>query len=317
MGGFFEWCKIKYMKRSFLLLALAVIVLVVGGVIYWQYKNTATRNAEPSINLLSPNGGEVLKEGSVYTIKWNTQNIPATNKISVGIRRVAPPPLPTEGQEFDPIVFINLENTGSKDWIVSDMYPEGNYMLGITSYASIPVTNPISDESDTTFRIVKPDWQTYENAKFGYSVDYPSSWTFREFPDTQTGAGFRPLSSPDDIASECVAADARGTAENEYNTPFDEYVKRAAVVEIQNYEKLNSIEPVTTTSGLVGYKTTWIYRTFSGQEKISLPITYFENEKIVQAGNGQLKYKTVQITLNNEDCEETYNQMLSTLKLHD
>jgi len=302
-------------KRSLLSLALVLIVFALGGVIYLQYKNMATRSAEPSITLLSPNGGEVLSEDSVYTIKWTTQNIPATDKISIGIRRVAPPPLPSEGQEFDPIVFVNLENTGSKDWNVSEMYPEGNYILGITSYASVPVNNPISDESDAMFRIVKPDRQTYANVKFGYSIDYPSNWTFREFPDTQTGAGFRPLNSPEEIASECVTVDERGTAANEYNTPLDEYAKKAAIVEIQGYEKLNSIKSVTTTAGLIGYETTWIYGTINGQEKVSLPIVYFENEKTVQAGNGQLKYKTVQITLNNQDCEGTYNQMLPTLKL--
>jgi hypothetical protein len=303
------------MKRYLLSLALVVIVFALGGAVYWQYQNMAARNVQPSITLLSPNGGEVLKEGSAYAIRWKTQNLPATNKISITIRRVAPPPLPSEGQEFDPIVFVNLENTGSENWDVSNMYPEGNYLLGITSYASVPVANPISDESDATFRVVKPDWQTYGNTKFSYSIDYPRDWTFREFPDTQTGAGFRPLNGPEEIASECITIDERGTAGNEYSTPFDEYVKRAAIVEIQGYEKLNSIRSVTTTVGLVGYETTWVYRAMDGQEKVSLPITYFENEKTIQTGNGQLKYKTVQITLNNEDCEGTYNQMLSTLKL--
>jgi len=47
-----------------------------------------------------------------------------------------------------------------------------------------------------------------------------------------------------------------------------------------------------------------------------LPIAYFENKKIVQTENGQLKYKTVQIVLNSEGCEEIYNQMLPTLKLY-
>jgi len=158
-------------------------------------------------------------------------------------------------------------------------------------------------------------WQTYTNNEFGYSVDYPSNWTYREFPDTQTGAGFRPLNSQDQIASECVTVDARGTAGNEYNTLFSEYVKKAAPIEIQNYEKLNSIEPVISTDGSAGYKTTWIYRTLNGQEKISLPITYFENKKIVQMENNQLKFKTVQIVLNSEDCGEIYTQMISTLKI--
>ncbi len=160
----------------------------------------------------------------------------------------------------------------------------------------------------------KPDWQTYENKKFGYSVNYPSDWAFREFPDTQTGAGFRPLNSPPAIESECITVDERETSKNKYNTPFDEYVKIAAIEEIQNYEKLNSIQSVTTTAGIIGYETTWIYRTFSGEEKTSLPITYFDNKK-TGPENSQSNYKTLQITLNNKNCEEVYNQMLSVLKL--
>jgi membrane-bound inhibitor of C-type lysozyme len=141
-------------KKIVVTILVVIIIVVLGGVVYWQYRNANSRSVNPSITLVSPNGGEVLKEGSVYTIKWNTQNIPATNKISITIRRVAPPALPTEGQEFDPIVFTDLENTGSKDWTVSYMYPDGNYILGITSYASIPITDAISDESDVTFQIV-------------------------------------------------------------------------------------------------------------------------------------------------------------------
>jgi membrane-bound inhibitor of C-type lysozyme len=140
------------MKKT--LITILVLIIVLGGLAYWQYKNTSVKNVQPSIALISPNGGETLKEGSVYAIKWNTQNIPATNKVSISIRRVAPPALPAEGQEFDPIVFTDLENTGSKDWNVSYMYPDGNYMLGITSYASIPITDAISDESDATFQIL-------------------------------------------------------------------------------------------------------------------------------------------------------------------
>jgi hypothetical protein len=165
------------MKKFLLSLVLAVIIIALANVIYWQYKNINARSVQPTITLISPNGGEILKEGSTYTIKWEIKNIPATDKISIIIRRVAPPPLPTEGQEFDPIVFVNLENTGSKDWTVSDMYPEGNYILGISSYASIPVTNPISDESNAVFSIVKnQSAEEYNNTQYDFSFSLPISW---------------------------------------------------------------------------------------------------------------------------------------------
>jgi len=143
------------MNKKIVITILAVIIVVIlGCAVYQQYKNIGSENTQPSITLIYPNGGEILNEGSVYTIKWETHNIPATNKISISIRRLPPPALSEEGQEFDPIIFTDLENTGSKEWTVSYMYPDGNYLIGINTYESLPITNPISDESDTAFQII-------------------------------------------------------------------------------------------------------------------------------------------------------------------
>ncbi|MGB9695072.1 MAG: Ser-Thr-rich GPI-anchored membrane family protein [Caldisericaceae bacterium] len=162
------------MKRILLTLVVAVIIVVLGGLI-WQYSRTAVKSAQPSVSLVFPNGGEVLTEGSTYTIKWETKNIPAEDKVSITIRRVPPPPLPSEGQEFDPIIFTNLDNTGSKEWTVALMYPEGDYILGISCYASVPVTNPISGESSAVFKIVKSGL-VYTNSQYGFSFSLPASW---------------------------------------------------------------------------------------------------------------------------------------------
>jgi serpin B len=155
------------------LISALIVALGLGGLAYWQ-SNKQTKIVEkvqPSVTLISPNGGEILKKGSAYSIKWETRGITAENKISINIRRVAPPALPLEGQEFDPIIFVGLENTGSKDWNISETYPEGNYIIGITSYASLPVTDAVSDESDATFQIIDlPAAQAVYNCEEGKTM---------------------------------------------------------------------------------------------------------------------------------------------------
>jgi hypothetical protein len=154
------------------------------------------------------------------------------------------------------------------------------------------------------------NWRTYTNEKFGYTIKYPNDWAYREYPDTQTGAGFRPINQPNEVQYEFINVGAYGSAENEYNVPFDEYVKEAAITEIQNYEKLNSIKQITTDVGIKAYETTWIYYDMRSKEKgTSLPITYIDYQKTVGS-----KYKTIQINLGNKDYMKIYDQMISTFK---
>jgi len=134
----------KGVKIASLLLIVTATILI--GFFYLR------NDSSPMLKVESPKKGDVVTIGSQQTIKWTSKNIPKENKISVSLRRVPPPPLETEGQEFDPLLFINLPNTGSTNWTVSDMYPDGDYVLTITSYSSTPVKNPIIAESDK-FRI--------------------------------------------------------------------------------------------------------------------------------------------------------------------
>ncbi|MDD2909597.1 MAG: hypothetical protein PHU74_01555 [Candidatus Pacebacteria bacterium] len=290
--------------KKIISIVLILLVVFIGIFLFLQNKNLT------SLTLISPNGGEVLEEGSTYTIKWSSKNIPADSKISISIRRVVPSSTPpTEGQEFDPLIFFNLDNTGSVDWTVSDMYPAGDYLLNIISYVSLPVNNPILDESDATFQIVKSpkeiNWKTYRNENFGYSLNYPDSLILREFSETKTGASFH---FQDEAYPECITVSAREAVKNKENLSFDQYVREAAIEEIQDFKRLNSIEKITTNSGLNGYKTTWGYTFLGGEEKISLPITYFEGPGNIQGIN----YKTIQLTLNDLSCENIYEQILLT-----
>lgn len=140
------------MNKKSVIVILVLIIFLLVGIFYWQF----SKSPQPTITLIYPNGGEELKENSTYTIKWETKNITEDYKVGINIRRIPPPALSEEGQEFDPVLFTDLENTGSKDWKVSYVYPDGNYMLEVLAYKSLPVTNPISDESDATFQLSNP-----------------------------------------------------------------------------------------------------------------------------------------------------------------
>lgn len=126
------------------LIWVVVGLVVVAAGIYAVMQLSST---EPSITVLAPKSGENWAVGTTQTIKWKTNNVPEGHKISITLRRVPPPPLQEEGQEFDPIVFVNLENTGSVEWPISNAYPSGTFVLSINSYESIPVTNPVSADS--------------------------------------------------------------------------------------------------------------------------------------------------------------------------
>ena len=129
------------MNKKYIWILVAIIIVLVG--VFYFSKN----NGAQSIQITSPQSGDVFQFGSTHIIKWTSKNIPSTNKITITIRRIPPPALQTEGQEFDPILFVGLPNTGSVEWKVGDSFPEGNYILGITSYVSLPVTNPVTAES--------------------------------------------------------------------------------------------------------------------------------------------------------------------------
>ncbi|MDE2019271.1 MAG: MliC family protein [Patescibacteria group bacterium] len=137
-AGFAPWAAI---------LIAAGIILVAGGSWYILGRRGQQPAARPLITVTAPAAADSWAIGSTHLITWTTANISPGNKISITLRRIPPPPLPAEGQEFDPVLFTNLESTGSVDWTIASQYPSGTYVLGITSYASIPVEDPIMAES--------------------------------------------------------------------------------------------------------------------------------------------------------------------------
>lgn len=151
--------------------SLIILILLIGMGWYWWSPRPSLL---PMITITSPVGGEAWQSGEKHTISWDTRGVPIDYKISITLRRIPPPPIQVEGQEFDPIVFTDLPNTGSTAWQISSMYPSGTYVLGITAYQSVPVTNPVSAESKP-FTIAHPKlaidlYPLYSKASWDKSV---------------------------------------------------------------------------------------------------------------------------------------------------
>lgn len=142
------------MNTSKKLLILLLVMVTVAGVLW--LKGTPTETHSPSITITSPAGGETWQPGETRPITWTTIGIPEDSKITVTIRRIPPPPLQEEGQEFDPIIFTDLPNTSNAEWMIAPIYPSGTYVLGLTAYKSTPVTDPVTTESQP-FTITHPD----------------------------------------------------------------------------------------------------------------------------------------------------------------
>jgi predicted secreted protein len=92
----------------------------------------------------------------------------------------------------------------------------------------------------------------YENKEFDYSVLLPGGYAWREIPpdEPREGVELRKGEGMIDVR-------AMGAGTMYEKMPFDEYVKIAALSQIQNYEELVSIESFVSDYGIKGYKTYW------------------------------------------------------------
>lgn len=202
-------------NKKLTIILIAGIVIAISGLYSWAMY----LQSRPMVIINSPATGSIWTTGSTHAIAWTTKNIPPENKISVTLRRIPPPPLQAEGQEFDPIIFINLENTGSINWNIGNNYPEGTYAIGISSYESIPVTNPVSAES-APFQIT----QTHNLNKDVYPIYSGISWVNEE-PATTT-IRFKTTESP--ISGYKITSETINGTMNiaSITTPFENYYRQ-------------------------------------------------------------------------------------------
>lgn len=158
----------------------------------------------------------------------------------------------------------------------------------------------------------KANWKTYTNTRYNFSIEYPSNWSYREFPDTKDGASFNPIDKPGyPDNSDAISIYVGQKIGNYVDDPLEDYAKIAASVEIQDFGDLASFKKVTTADGVVGYETTWMVGPFLGREgepSESLPITYFE----LPDSNTLL----VRVTLERDEDLGTYEELLKTVKFN-
>jgi len=152
------------MKKT--IITILITGLIVGGAVWFLQKNNNqaeldTLNqkiqelenpiqTDSSIIITSPNGGEEWLAGSTHNITWSSDNID-NYKIGIHIREANA--VSQDGQNFDPVLMINLDNDGNEKWNIPDDFPNSDYLIEIVAYESIPITESISDGSDASFRI--------------------------------------------------------------------------------------------------------------------------------------------------------------------
>jgi len=133
--------------------------------------------------------------------------------------------------------------------------------------------------------------KTYKNADIGFSVAYPASYQAKEIKWVKETTGVTLGKKEGSITVQAMPA---GTSYEPMK--FDDYVRIAAAAEIQNYEKLVSLEKFTSDYGVKGYKTFWRVVQHEDTDKGEInstavvgPIYYFPPVKKTKLGDQPVK----------------------------
>jgi len=123
----------------------------------------------PSVTVISPNGGEELRIGKMYEIKWDGRNFPADNM--VGIALVNEATVNTYLHDLTNYLFDNKITTGSVSWTVPDTITPGKYRLRM--FCGINGTDRYCSEDGSLDS--NPQSQDYSDSFFTITSTPPTS----------------------------------------------------------------------------------------------------------------------------------------------
>ncbi|MDO8619805.1 MAG: PKD domain-containing protein [bacterium] len=210
----------------------------------------AITSVQPSITVLSPNGGESWQAGSTQTLRWNSSNV---SRVSLDLYN------PNTGA----LLFKNLVNVagnpGSVNWTIPSHLQPGQYWLRVgtclnpsvdcnTSGAIDPVSmNGVYDGSDSYFTITSPTVTTSVTPVISSLSSYAGSVGTTV---TVSGTGFSSDSSiyfgsitvtPTNVSATSMTFTVPSTNVGYY------YVSTKSGNNFSNHDKLFNVTASTTT----------------------------------------------------------------------
>ncbi|MFA6446060.1 MAG: hypothetical protein WCW14_02305, partial [Candidatus Paceibacterota bacterium] len=200
----------NFQRAFFIPLLIAIIaVLVIGGGIYIyeseKMNEQEANSKQPSLTLVSPNGGETYKKGDTVNIRWNTENISST--IDINLLKADGSIVYNLVSQLDPQNGSQVDSIGPSYswWVPTDNGPGGRKIDAGTYKIQIIVPGyndegrGVADASDNYFTVTNAsitsqtsDWKTYTNSKYRFTFNYPSSWKYKEFDYNVEGIAFCP-----------------------------------------------------------------------------------------------------------------------------
>ncbi|MDO8664000.1 MAG: Ser-Thr-rich GPI-anchored membrane family protein [Candidatus Liptonbacteria bacterium] len=120
--------------------------------VYKSISVAVVQTTQPSITVLSPNGGEGWAIGSTQQIRWSGTNFPSGSKVTISL---------VDGNgTFVAYPFNGIENDGSKNWTIpNNLTPGNNYRVRIActigdAFCKGGLSGVDYDISDASFSII-------------------------------------------------------------------------------------------------------------------------------------------------------------------